>query len=252
MDASLAAGQPQTAQYTVKEALLGTPERLRVIMLGAGASGLNLCRHMELHMKNYDLTVYEKNDEVAGTWYENRYPGVACDIPAHSYQFAWEPNPRWSQYYSPGSEIFAYFRGIAQKYDLYRYIKLNQRISSVIWDEEQGIWNIEAVDVRNGIVTRDWAHVFINGGGFLNNWKWPDIDGLHSFRGQLIHSAAWPDDFDWTGKDVIVVGSGSSGIQIVPSLQPKVKSLTTFIRSPTWITPSFAGKYANADGSNLT
>lgn len=85
-----------TPMYIVEEKPLGTPRPLRVIAVGAGASGLNFARQVELHMTNVDLTIYEKNPDVGGTWYENRYPGCACDIPSHNYQFTWEPNPNWS------------------------------------------------------------------------------------------------------------------------------------------------------------
>ncbi|KAI5290519.1 hypothetical protein KEM54_001299 [Ascosphaera aggregata] len=160
--------------YKVTEAPVGTPDHLRVVML------------------DLQPVVYEKNDDVAGTWFENKYPGVACNIPAHSYQFAWEPNPHWSLYYSPGPEIFIH------------------EVVEAVWNEDKAIWNIKAQYTKTGRIVQDWAHVFINGGGFLNMWKWPDIEGLHLFNGNLFHSAAWPENFDYTGKDVIVLGSGSS------------------------------------------
>lgn len=85
--------------YTIQETPLGTARPIRVIAIGAGASGLNLAHKIQNHMQNIDLTLYEKNPEVGGTWYENRYPGCACDIPSHNYQFTWEPNPDWSALY---------------------------------------------------------------------------------------------------------------------------------------------------------
>lgn len=85
-----------SAPYVVPDKRLGEPRHLRVIAIGAGASGLNLARQIDQHMNNVDLTIYEKNPEVGGTWYENRYPGCACDIPSHNYQFTWEPNPDWT------------------------------------------------------------------------------------------------------------------------------------------------------------
>jgi hypothetical protein len=89
-------GTKGTPAYTVDEKPIGTPRPIRVIAIGAGASGLNFARQIEQHMPNVDLTIYEKNADVGGTWFENRYPGCACDIPAHNYQFTWEPNPNWS------------------------------------------------------------------------------------------------------------------------------------------------------------
>ncbi|KAH0843527.1 putative sterigmatocystin biosynthesis monooxygenase stcW [Fonsecaea pedrosoi] len=211
--------------YTVLEEPLGTPRHLRVVVVGAGASGLNTARHMELHMKNYELTIYDKNADVGGTWFENNY--------------------------SSSQEILQYFKDIAEKYELYKHVQLNHFVQEASWDEDQGIWNIKVKDVLTGATKEDWAHVFINGCGILNNWKWPDIPGLHSFKGALIHSAAWDDGYDFRGKNVAVLGCGSSGIQIVPTIQPAVRSLTTFIRTPTWITAGFAQDHAGPGGANF-
>ncbi|KAJ5783021.1 cyclohexanone monooxygenase [Penicillium paradoxum] len=239
------------ASYTIQEEPLGTPRKLRVVMVGAGASGINIARHMELQMQNYELQMYDKNEDVGGTWFENRYPGCACDIPAHNYQYTWEPNPEWSTFYSSAGEIFKYFKNVATKYDLYKYIRLNHLVTGAAWNEEEGIWNLEIKNRETGETLHDWGHILINGCGVLNNWKWPDIPGLHSFKGDLIHSAAWPEDYDVTNKTVAVLGCGSSGVQIVPTIQPKVKSLTTFIRTPTWITAGFAQSHAGPGGANF-
>ncbi|KAK5031708.1 hypothetical protein LTS07_004328 [Exophiala sideris] len=153
--------------YKITEERLGTPRRLRVVMVGAGASGLNMARHMELHMENYELMIYEKNADVGGTWYENKYPGCACDIPSHNYQFTWESNPNWSNFYSTSQEILKYFKGIADKYALYKYIKLNHYVQDAKWDEEAGIWNVKVKDNTTGAIVEDWGHIFINGCGIL-------------------------------------------------------------------------------------
>ncbi|KAM5342246.1 hypothetical protein ACJ41O_013212 [Fusarium nematophilum] len=213
-------GELRRDKYVVTEAPLGTPRRIRVLMVGAGASGLNLARHMDLHMENFELAIYEKNADVGGTWFENRYPGCACDIPSHNYQFTWEPNAEWSHYYSTWDEILEYFRGIAHKYELFKYIKLSHKLNSAKWDENTGVWNVECVNLATGQAVRDWGHILINGTGILNNWKWPDIAGLHSFKGGLYHSATWDENHDVSGKTVAVVGTGSSGIQVVAAIQP--------------------------------
>jgi NADPH-dependent glutamate synthase beta subunit-like oxidoreductase len=82
--------------YIIPDITLGVPRRLRVITIGAGASGLNLARQIDKHMQNVEHIIYEKNADVGGTWFENRYPGCACDIPSHNYQFTWEPNAEWN------------------------------------------------------------------------------------------------------------------------------------------------------------
>ncbi|CAH0023717.1 unnamed protein product [Clonostachys rhizophaga] len=246
-----AAATNSTGTYKVSETRLGVARSLRVITVGAGAAGLNLAHQIDKHMQNIEHVIYEKNPEVGGTWYENRYPGCACDIPSHSYQFTWEPNPRWKNFYSSAPEILQYFLAIAKKYDLYRFVKLSHQVVNAQWVEDDGIWRVTVKDLNSGAEIEDWCHFMISGSGILNNWKWPDIPGLHSFNGQLLHSAAWDPDVDWSGKTVAVLGSGSSGVQIVPTIQPDAKQLITFLRSPTWITAGFAQNKAGPNGANF-
>lgn len=119
------------------------------------------------------------------------------------------------------------------------------------WDESESLWNVQVEDTANGVVVDDWCDFLLNTGGILNNWKWPDIPGLHSFSGQLIHSANWPEDADLKGKTVAVIGNGSTGIQIVPAIQPEVKQLVHLVRSPTWVTPGAASRYPSLRGGEM-
>ncbi|KAH8801392.1 hypothetical protein F5884DRAFT_824508 [Xylogone sp. PMI_703] len=240
------------AAYSISETPLGEPRHLRIITIGAGAAGLNLAYQIKKHMRNITHIIYEKNPEIGGTWYENRYPGCACDIPSHSYQFTWEPNPHWDQFYSSAPEILQYFLRLARKHDLYRFIKLNHQVIHAEWQESEGIWQVTIKDLASGTTFTDWCHFMISGSGILNNWKWPEIPGLHTFKGKLLHSAAWDPKADYQDRTVAVIGSGSSGVQIVPAIQPNVKQLITLIRSPTWITAGFAQNKAGPNGANFT
>ncbi|KIW11199.1 hypothetical protein PV08_10499 [Exophiala spinifera] len=214
------------------------PRRLRIICVGAGAAGLLLAYKMQKQMRDFDLTIYEKNPEVGGTWYENRYPGCACDVPAHVYTYSFEPNPDWSQFYASGPEIQQYFVRFAEKYHLLPYIRFGTKVQRAEWIEERGCYQIELE--TNGKRFEDWCHVLINATGNLNKWKWPEIKGLHSFQGTLLHSADWDTSVSYKDKTVAVIGTGSSAIQIVPQIQPKAKRLLTFMRSATWISPPIA------------
>ncbi len=227
--------QSNGTTYRIKSQWHSARKQMRVIHVGAGAAGLCMAYKMKHYMKDFDLTCYEKNDEVGGTWYENRYPGCACDVPAHAYTFSWEPNPNWSSFYAYGPEIKRYFQDFAEKYGLMKYVQLKSRVLKAVWNEDEGIWEVD-VNV-NGEVVKDWAHIFVNGTGFLNDWKWPKIEGLHDFEGRLMHSANWQ-DLNWAGKKVGVVGTGSSAIQIVPQIQKTAEHLTCFMRSVTWISPA--------------
>ncbi|KIW84896.1 hypothetical protein Z517_00284 [Fonsecaea pedrosoi CBS 271.37] len=236
--------------------LLDTPvltrRKLRIVCIGAGFSGLTLAHKIQHELKLedvIDLQIYEKNADVGGTWYENTYPGAACDIPAHAYTFLFEPNPDWTQFYPAQPEIHAYIKATVAKYNLDKHVTLKSRILETIWDDEVGQWKIK-VDT-NGAIQEDNADILINGTGFLNKWKWPAIPGLHDFKGKLVHSANWDKDYSWEGKKVAVIGNGSSGIQIVPAMQPKVSKLVTYIRNPSWISINFCAD-KTIDGKNFT
>ncbi|KAF2498224.1 putative flavoprotein [Lophium mytilinum] len=249
--AQVALGGKPANWVPIKEEPLFSRRKLKIICVGAGYSGLTLAHKIKHELKLtdvIDLVIYEKNPEVGGTWYENRYPGVACDIPAHAYSFVFEPNPDWSQFYCPGPEIESYIKRTVRKYKLDEPIQFNSKVTEAIWDEEAGKWKI-TVD-QNGASKKDEADILVNAGGFLNKWKWPKIDGLFDFKGKLLHTANWDDTYDFTGKRVAVIGNGSSGIQTVAALAPKVQKLVNFVRNPTWISVNIAGDKA-IDGHNF-
>ncbi|KAL5393431.1 hypothetical protein DPSP01_000251 [Paraphaeosphaeria sporulosa] len=219
------------------------PRKLRVVTIGGGISAMNLAYEV---MHGYDEEagnledivehcVYEKGEELGGTWVVNRYPGVACDVPAHIYTFPFEPNPNWTAFYASGPEIQAYFTRTVAKYNLARDVKLSHEIVHAQFDTHQGIWNLKVS--HKGRVFDDWCNVLVSATGFLSHWKWPDIPGLHDFAGVKVHSAAWDEEWDYSGKKVAVVGNGSSAIQIMPEVARSAARVVNFIRSPTWITP---------------
>lgn len=120
-------------------------------------------------------------------------------------------------------------------------MRLSTKVVEAQWSEEAGIWNIIVEDQITKELSKDWAHVVVNGTGILNNWKWPVIDGLHDFKGALMHSAKWDHSVDFKGKTVGVIGNGSTAVQIVPEMQKVGKTVKVFMRSSTWISPPFGG-----------
>ncbi|KAH6672045.1 putative sterigmatocystin biosynthesis monooxygenase stcW [Halenospora varia] len=230
-------------EYRVLPQYHSKATKLRVASIGAGASGLCLAYKMErmLEAGTWELTLHEKNTHFGGTWYENTYPGVACDIPSHLYTFSWDPNPKWSHYFAYGGEIQRYFEDFAKRHGSEKYMKLNSKVVEARWNETEGKWTIILENPQTGERSEDWCHVLVNGSGILNNWRWPDIEGIHDFKGPLIHSAKWDHTVDFQDKDIGVIGTGSSSVQIVPQLQKKVKHMDVFMRSSTWISPPFGG-----------
>jgi cation diffusion facilitator CzcD-associated flavoprotein CzcO len=236
--------------YRISEHPLFEKRRLRVVVVGAGAAGLQLAYKAERLLENIDLQIYEKNSDIGGTWLENRYPGCTCDIPSHSYQFTWARNPNWSAFYSGSEEIWQYMKDVAVKYDLEKYVQLKTMVESAIWDEASGQWKLHLLSPE-GAQVDDWCDVLVSASGVLNSWKWPDIPGLDLFKGKMMHSSAWDQEYDLQGKKVAVIGGGSSAVQVIPNIQPKVAKLYAFLRSPVWVTTGFGAKYAGPGGTNF-
>jgi cation diffusion facilitator CzcD-associated flavoprotein CzcO len=244
---------PETDEhgYRIKEQPMGTKNRVKVILMGAGASSLNFFKKAEEDMENLDMVCYEKNNDIGGTWLENKYPGCACDIPSVNYQFSWKIK-LWSHYYSYAPEIWEYLKSIERENDfIAKYIKLRHRVERAKWDDAAGLWRCQIRDLEKDVVFEDSANFFINAGGVLNNWKWPDIPGLMGFKGKLMHSANYDQGYDLSGKRVAVIGAGSSGVQIVAAIQHEVKHLYHWVRSPVWITAGFAQSWAGKNGANF-
>ncbi|KUJ06943.1 FAD/NAD(P)-binding domain-containing protein [Mollisia scopiformis] len=208
---------------------------MRVIIVGAGVSGLNMLYTLQKYASQVSYVIYDKNPECGGTWYENRYPGCASDDPSHHYQYSHTPNPSWSSVFAPAGEIKEYLNRFIDKNDLRNNIKTGYSVSSAEWHEGCGEWVVKVRDERTGSDLEDRGQVLVDATGIFNNWVWPTIKGLHAFKGPLIHTANWPKDFDHHGKTVAVLGNGATGVQLVPAMQPDVKKLIHCIRSRTWI-----------------
>ncbi|KAL3477268.1 hypothetical protein BJX99DRAFT_246243 [Aspergillus californicus] len=217
---------------------------VRIICIGAGASGLLFAYKLQRNFTNFSLVIYEKNPEIAGTWFENRYPGCACDVPSHNYTWSFEPKHDWSGTYSGSKEIFQYFDSFAAKYSLRQYCRVKHQVVHAGWSEKpahggegKGGYNVRVQDLDSGREFVDSCDILINAGGILNSWRWPAIPGLKDFQGTLVHTANWDDGIDLRGKHVGLIGNGSSGIQVLPAILPEVRKVTTFIREPTWVSP---------------
>ncbi|KAK4494990.1 hypothetical protein PRZ48_014346 [Zasmidium cellare] len=207
------------------------PQKIRVIHVGMGAAGMLCAYKAKKMLTNYELVCYEKNPVPGGTWYENRYPGCACDI----------------SYYAYASEIQEYFMNFYEQNHLQEFVTLNTEVLSAEWDDLQGLWNVELRNVKDGSTFRDTCNVLINGSGVLTKWKWPKIEGIYDFKGVLAHSANWPQDLDWSEKRIAVIGSGSSSIQMVPQFAKTASKLTVFIRNQTYIASQFGSNITNTE-----
>jgi len=202
-----------------------------IAIIGSGFSGI--CMGIQLIKAGItDFMIFERAAEIGGTWRDNTYPGVACDVSSHMYSFSFEPNPNWSRMFSPQAEILEYLKNCVKKYELTPFIKYNANITGAEFDERNSSWNIH---IQSGeIIT---ARTLINGMGPLNRAVIPHIKGIESFAGKTFHSSDWNHSFEMEGKRVAVIGTGASAIQIVPSIAQKVKSLYLFQRTAPWVLP---------------
>ncbi|CAL5867470.1 uncharacterized protein PFLUO_LOCUS1689 [Penicillium psychrofluorescens] len=243
-----------------------TPRPLKVIAVGAGVSGLSLAHVVESgQLKNVDLQIFEKNAGLGGTWFENRYPGCACDIPSHNYLFTWAPNPKWSSFYVSAPEILQYLEDVANRFGLRKYIQPCRKVTGARWDEGKQKWLVTSkqTDGRRIVVSAkgdgesgedivEECDVFINASGLMNNWKWPDLPGREEYQGILAHSANYDPQLDLQGKKVAVIGNGSSGIQVTAAVQKVAGHVSAYIRSPTWITANLGSRFIGQGVPNLT
>ncbi len=210
-----------------------------VCVVGAGMSGLLMgIRLKEAGIESF--RIYEKAASLGGTWRENTYPGLTCDVPSFFYSFSFEPNLDWSRRFSPGPEILAYFERVAKKYDLFPHITFNEKISGARY--EGGRWSIETASGE-----KTTADIVVTACGALHQWKVPQIDGLEKFEGAMFHSAEWDHDVELAGKRIGVVGNGSSGVQMMAPLSEVASRLTLFQRTAQWIMPIGNKEYSAAE-----
>jgi 4-hydroxyacetophenone monooxygenase len=205
-------------------------EKFKVAVIGAGMGGLNAA----VHLKDAGIPffVIEKNPDVGGTWWENRYPGARVDSTSRTYTHLFGVDFSYPYAFCPRSENLRYFRWIADHFGLRESITFDTEVKSVHWRDDTDDWEITAVG-PNG--KRVWhANAVISAVGFLSRPRLPTIEGMETFNGQSFHTARWPDPLDLTGKRVAVIGTGATGYQLVPEIAKTAGHVNVFQRTPSW------------------
>ncbi|MER7861511.1 NAD(P)/FAD-dependent oxidoreductase [Amycolatopsis japonica] len=201
------------------------------VVVGAGFGGMGAA--IQLNRLGYDnLLILERESDLGGTWHVNRYPGLAVDIPSATYSYSFEPNPHWSRLFAPGAELKRYAEHVADKYRLRRYMRFGSVVTGAVWDEADAHWKVSLAD--GDPVT---AKYLLTATGFLSQPKKPDIAGIDTFGGKVIHTTAWDDEYDLAGKRVAVIGTGATAVQLIPEIAKVARDLTVYQRTPIWVSP---------------
>jgi len=237
---------PQS-KFELVDRFIDDPRPLRVAVIGGGLSGILAGILLPAKVPNIQLTIYEKNKDFGGTWLENVYPGVRCDIPSHVYQSTFEHKIDWSDQFAPGAEIRDYWQGVATKYNVHQYARFGHRVEDLSWDNTDSVWKVTLTDVDTGETKVEIQDFVLTAIGRFNAWKLPDYPGIDEYKGVLRHASHYDATFDPAGKTVAVIGNGASGIQLVANLQKTVTHLDHYARNRTWI----AGSWAPGDERTL-
>lgn len=246
-----------------------------VVIVGAGESGIAMGCRLKEALGFDQFRIFERQAGIGGTWWINRYPGVACDIPTLFYSFSFSPNPKWTTFFPPGSEIVQYLQEVCEKYQITDKIQLNTDVEECRWLEDEKVWEVTlrhlvagmgdlgSKDRQKVLAERGESFVFSSTeivrakmvisavGGLVEPRGWPeDFPRYDTFKGPIFHSARWDHSVDFKDKNVVVVGTGCSAAQFVPKLTKapyNAKSITQLMRSPPWVVPRLVPPFGHSN-----
>lgn len=206
-----------------------TKDILDAVVIGTGFAGL--CSAIRLKENDFNFIVLEKESRVGGVWRDNTYPGAQCDVQSHLYSFSFEQYPYWTRTYGLQEEILNYMEFVSQKYGINPHIRFNTALQKAVWDSRENIWEFHTGEKIY------YARYFFLGSGGLSQPLIPDFPNREEFQGEIFHSARWNHNTDLTNKNVTIIGSAASAIQIIPAIVDRVKKLNVFQRTANWILP---------------
>ena len=213
-----------------------TNDEYYALVIGSGFSGLGMAIKLR-ELGTDDFIIIERHEHIGGTWYANKYPGCACDVPSNLYSFSFEPYPKWSYFFGRQPEIDEYLEHCTDKYDIRRHIRFNTTVTKMKWIDDRQVW--EVTIQSNGKENRVYARYVMAGYGPLSNASYPnDIVGIDKFEGRMCHTAEWDKTLDFKNKRVAVIGTGASAVQTAPEIQKSgVTQLLIFQRTAPWVIP---------------
>ncbi len=224
--------QARRADPIDAQALQETFPDLHVVIIGSGMGGISSA--VMLRAAGIPFTILEKNAGLGGTWYSNSYPGLRVDLPSRAYSFTFEPDYLWRHYFSPQAELLEYLEHTVDARELRDRITFDTEVTALTWDDEDRRWTVET-RAADGTVGRIHANFVFSAVGLFGRPRRADIDGLDDFAGTVMHTSEWDHTVELTGKRIGVVGTGSSGVQVVRALADSARQLTIFQRTASWI-----------------
>ncbi|MFC9980454.1 flavin-containing monooxygenase [Gordonia sp. NPDC127522] len=221
-----------------------TTNDVEIAIIGAGFSGLGAA--VRLKQNGFDdFVLLDRGSDFGGTWRDNTYPGAACDVPSQLYSFSFAKNPTWSRSYSHQPEIHDYINGVADRFGIGAKARFGTEVTRTAWNEDEGRWIIDTL--QDGKTDQVRARVLVGGVGPLCEPNLPDIEGIESFEGKIVHSARWDNDHDFGGQRVAVIGTGASAIQLVPEVAKVAGRLDVYQRTAPWIVPRTERAYSSVE-----
>jgi cation diffusion facilitator CzcD-associated flavoprotein CzcO len=217
-----------------------SPSHTDVAIIGAGFAGVGMGIQLK-RRQEHTFRIFERAGQIGGTWRDNTYPGIACDVPAHLYSFSFAPNPNWSGLYAPGLEISSYLEDCSVQEGLHENLILNADVTEARWDQSGQLWRLTTTQ---GSFT---SNTLVLGCGRLTEPRIPSVPGVDSFTGESFHSARWRHEVNLDGKRIAVIGSGASAVQIVPELARVASELIVLQRSAPYILPREEHQYSVAE-----
>lgn len=218
---------------------------MRVVVIGAGMSGIAAAHR--LRQAGVEVTIFEKNDDVGGTWLENSYPGCRVDVQNHMYSYSFAQKTDWPYYHSPRPVLHQYFRECAERFGVLPLVRFRTEVTRCVWHEDTQSWTVSAVG-PDGVAFDTTAQVVVSAVGQLNRPKMPDIAGIDDFAGPSFHSARWDHSVDLAGQRVAVIGTGASACQFIPIVAEQAAHLDVYQRTAPWMIPSERYQQPVAEG----
>lgn len=213
----------------------------QVAIIGAGFGGLAMAIRL-LQRNIHNFVIFEKSDEVGGTWRENQYPGAACDVQSHLYSLSFAPKTDWSKRYAEAPEIFQYIQDVVQQFNLREYCQFNSEVVHTEYHEKDCVWHVALKDGRQLS-----CQYLVFASGPLHVPQIPHIKGIEKFQGKVFHSSQWDHQYNLNSKVVASIGTGGSAIQYIPEIAPQVKQLYVMQRTAAWVIPRDERKYLNIE-----